>query len=379
MLLIEADGKSLFKDAGLPVPAGIVIERAGEGPELPGPGPWVVKAQVPVGGRGKAGGVAVCTTPAEVGAALARILGMTIKGHLVRACLVEAAARGAEVYLSIIVDAAGGGVRINFAREGGIEIEETAAIEGRLATKVCEATLQAVLSGFEVLLAPAAPDLCAHVLPAARKLAGLFFEKRLLLAEINPLFVGENSVIVGDAKVVLDGSVIETDAALAGLVTARGDIYRDVTRKIAEGFDFIDLDETGAVGLVTTGAGLSMMLIDELSAKGVRVANFCDIRTGQMRGDPARLVRVLGWLAAKSSLKAVFVNVFAGITDLAEFARLLVEALRLCPALAAPVIVRIVGRNEETAKAYLADRRPDLAVYSDMEAAMNHVTRIAGA
>jgi succinyl-CoA synthetase beta subunit len=98
-----------------------------------------------------------------------------------------------------------------------------------------------------------------------------------------------------------------------------------------------------------------------------------------MRGDPARLVRVLGWLAEKSRLKVVFVNVFAGITDLAEFARLIVQALRLCPTLKAPVIVRIVGSNEEAARSYLADRRPDLAVYSDMEAAMNHVIRIAGA
>ncbi|MBO0750976.1 MAG: hypothetical protein J2P53_02625, partial [Bradyrhizobiaceae bacterium] len=292
---------------------------------------------------------------------------------------VEAAVRGAEVYLSMIVDAASGGVRINFAREGGIEIERTAAGGGSFATKVCEATVQAVLSGFEDLLAAVAPDLCVPVLPIAGKLAGLFFKKGLILAEINPLFVSKSGSVAGDAKVVLDSNVIENDAELARLVMARGDVYRDVNRKIAEGFDFIDLDDTGAIGLITTGAGLSMMLIDELVAKGVRVANFCDIRTGQMRGDPARLVRVLHWLAAKSALKAVFVNVFAGITDLAEFARLLVEALHSCPALTAPVIVRIAGRNEESARSYLAARRPDLAVYGDMEAAMNHVTRIAGA
>jgi succinyl-CoA synthetase beta subunit len=378
MLLIEADGKALFKAAGLPVPAGVFV-TAGDAHELPGPGPWVVKAQVPVGGRGKAGGVVVCATPEEVDAALARIPGMTIKGHVVRACLVEAAARGGEAYLSIIIDAASGGVRINFAREGGIGIEETAASEGGLSTRVCGATLREVLSGFESLLGTVAPDLRVQVLPVAGKLAALFFEKQLLLAEINPLFTCERGAVAGDAKVVLDVNVIETDAALAGLVLARPEIYRDVNRRIAEGFDFIDLDETGAVGLVTTGAGLSMMLVDELVAGGVRVANFCDIRTGQMRGDPARLVRVLSWLAEKPSLKAVFVNVFAGITDLAEFARILVEALRQCPTLTTPVIVRIVGSNEENAKSYLAAVRPDLAVYSDMEAAIGHVVKVAGA
>lgn len=379
MLLIEADGKALFREAGLPVPAGVLVEAGGEAPELPGPGPWVVKAQAPVGGRGKAGGVVVCRTREEVDAALSRIAGMTIGGHVVRACLVEAGVLGAQAYLSIMVEAASGGVRINFAREGGIGIEKTAAVEGGLTTQLCTATLEAVLSGFESLLGALGRDLRAQVLPVAGKLAGLFFEKRLLLAEINPLFVSDEGAIAADAKVVLDSNVIETEAALAGLVLARPGIYSDVNRRIAEGFDFIDLDENGAVGLVTTGAGLSMMLIDELVASGVRVANFCDIRTGQMRGDPKRLVRVLGWLAEKSSLKAVFVNVFAGITDLAEFACLLVEALRLCPALTAPVVVRIVGSNEENAKSYLAAVRPDLAVYSDMEAAMAHIIRVVSA
>ena len=81
----------------------------------------------------------------------------------------------------------------------------------------------------------------------------------------------------------------------------------------------MELDPEGEIGLVTTGAGLSMMLIDELAARGMKPLNFCDIRTGQMRGSPARLMRVLEWITARPSLRAVLVNVFAGITDLAEF------------------------------------------------------------
>ena len=112
-------------------------------------------------------------------------------------------------------------------------------------------------------------------------------------------------------------------------------------------------DRQGSIGLVTTGAGLSMMLIDELVAHGARPINFCDIRTGQMRGRPDRLVSVLGWLGEIPTLRVVLVNVFAGITDLGEFAHLLLEARRLCPAITVPVVARLVGHNAAQAEALI--------------------------
>ena len=96
MLLIEADGKSLFRQVGIPVPDGVVVETETPLPALPGDGPWVVKAQVPVGGRGKAGGVAVCRTRQEVADAVRRMIGQSIRGHVVRACLIERAVEGVE-------------------------------------------------------------------------------------------------------------------------------------------------------------------------------------------------------------------------------------------------------------------------------------------
>ncbi len=143
-------------------------------------------------------------------------------------------------------------------------------------------------------------------------------------------------------------------------------------------FDFIDLDDNGSIGLVTTGAGLSMMLIDELIARGGRPVNFCDIRTGQFRGSPERLIRVLEWLAEKKNLRVVFVNIFAGITDLGEFARLLVQALDRSP-MRAPVIARLVGTGEQAAIEYLKSARPGLSVYSDMEPALAEVISVAAA
>ena len=140
--------------------------------------------------------------------------------------------------------------------------------------------------------------------------------------------------MAGDAKVVVDLNAVERQPRIAALIEARPDIYADANRKLREGFDYVELDPDGEIGLVTTGAGLSMMLIDELTARGMKPLNFCDIRTGQMRGSPARLIRVLEWITSRPSLRAVLVNIFAGITDLAEFGGLLATAMEQTPACA---------------------------------------------
>src|SRR3954451_8636328 len=111
MMLIEADGKALFTAAGIAVPPAVLV-TGGSAPVLPGTGPWMVKAQVPVGGRGKAGGVLRCTSAAEVEAAAQRMLGTRLKGHQVDACLVEQVAHGEERYLSLLVDPASYGLRV---------------------------------------------------------------------------------------------------------------------------------------------------------------------------------------------------------------------------------------------------------------------------
>ncbi|HEY2133700.1 MAG TPA: hypothetical protein VGH36_12125, partial [Acetobacteraceae bacterium] len=144
-----------------------------------------------------------------------------------------------------------------------------------------------------------------------------------------------------------------------------------------EGFDYVELDPKGQIGLVTTGAGLSMMLIDELTARGAKPLNFCDIRTGQMRGSHARLIRVLEWITAHASLRAVLVNIFAGITDLGEFATLLAAAIEASPNLQVPVIVRLVGRNATDAQRILQIATPALFVTEDLETALTRIDTIA--
>jgi succinyl-CoA synthetase beta subunit len=119
-----------------------------------------------------------------------------------------------------------------------------------------------------------------------------------------------------------------------------------------------------------------MQLIDELTARGLRPLNFCDIRTGQLRGDPTRLMRVLEWIGARPNVRIVLVNIFAGITDLSEFAGLLCAALERTPSVKVPVVARLVGNRLTDAREMLARKRPDIVVEEDLNAALARVDAV---
>ncbi len=373
MLLIEAYGKALFAEQGIPVPAGVIV--TGEVPALPGDGPWMVKAQVPVGGRGKAGGIRRCDTRAAVEAAVAGMIGTRLKGHEIGACLVEAAAVGQERYLAVMVDPASYGLRVIYAKQGGVEIEQSGTAAGRL----CPPHPGAVAEALADLIADEPDAWRDRVAAIGKGLATMLLDRELALAEINPLFVSESGCLAGDAKVVIDLNAIGRQPRIAAILAARPRLYLDANRKMAEGFDYVELDPEGEIGLVTTGAGLSMMLIDELTARGAKPLNFCDIRTSLMRGSPARLIRVLEWIGARSSLRAVLVNIFAGITDLGEFAGLLAAAIQASPSLRVPVVARLVGRNADEARRILGEAQPGMLVTDDLEEALARIDAIVGA
>ncbi|MGE0224606.1 MAG: ATP-grasp domain-containing protein [Acetobacteraceae bacterium] len=371
MLLIEADGKALFAEHGIPVPAGIVV-TAGQDAAPPGTGPWMVKAQVPVGGRGKAGGIVRCTSPSDAAATASRMLGSRLKGHPVDACLIEQTASGQERYLSVMADPASYGLRVIWSAQGGVEIEQSDTAQYRL----CPPHPGAVSEALADLIAGESPAWRDTVAAIGRGLAEMLIARELALAEINPLFVSEAGCVAGDAKVVVDLNAVERQPRIDAMIRARPGIYVDANRKLVEGFDYVELDPAGEIGLVTTGAGLSMMLIDELTARGAKPLNFCDIRTGQMRGSPARLMRVLEWITARPSLKAVLVNIFAGITDLSEFATLLATAIEQTPGLRVPVVARLVGRNADAATRILGERQPAMLVTEDLEEALQRIDAI---
>ena len=367
MLLIEADGKALLAEHGLAIPAGVLVTALPV--ECAGAGPWMVKAQVPIGGRGKAGGVVRCTSRQDVAAAVTRLLGSRLKGHQVDACLIEQVVAGEERYLAVMVDAASYGLRVIYSAAGGVDIEQSGAAQGRL----CSPDAGAAADVLAELIADEPEPLRGHIAAVGRRLADMLIARELALAEINPLFVSASGCVAGDAKLVVDLGAVERQPRIAALIEARPAIYIDANRKLREGFDYVELDPDGEIGLVTTGAGLSMMLIDELTARGSRPLNFCDIRTGQMRGSPARLMRVLEWITSRPSLRAVLVNIFAGITDLAEFGALLATAVEQTPSLRVPVVARLVGRGAADARRILAERQPGMFVTEDLEKALRRI------
>lgn len=354
MYLLEHDAKQLLATHRVPLPAGVLTEHAARLPALP-PGPWVVKAQLAAGGRGKAGGIRKTTTEAETLAAAAEILRTRIRGLPVRGCRIEQQVRGAtETYLSLMVDAAEAGVRVMLAPRGGVDIEALSAESGLIRSALCDPDPAALAACVRDLSADLPQPLRGALAAAGNALAAPFFAHECMLLEINPLFVlPDGSWLAGDAKTITDDNALERQPALRELLQTRAAAYPEAALKLQHGCDYVVVDPEGEIGLLTTGAGLSMMLVDELRAAGLRPYNFLDVRTGGLRGDPARLVHVLNWIGAGPRVRVILVNVFAGITDLGEFARLLLAALAQAPHRRLPVVARLIGNGLEAAQQVL--------------------------
>ena len=303
------------------------------------------------------------------------MLGATHKGMTVRSFRIETQVTGVEeAYLSFTLDPVASGVRVIAAAQGGVEIESLAASAGAVRSTTTAPQLTELLAQTAKLTAGWAPHIAAALNDAARELARVFLEAELTLLEINPLFVRpDGSWIAGDAKIVTDDNALYRQPQLRTLLDSRAAAYPEAHRKEQYGCDYVVVDADGEIGLLTTGAGLSMMLIDELRAVGLKPYNFLDVRTGGLRGDPTRLVNVLKWIAEGKRVRVLLVNIFAGITDLGEFARLLMEAFAQVPQIKTPVVARLVGTQLETAREFLASH--NIPVVTDLGAALEHVRR----
>ncbi len=185
--------------------------------------------------------------------------------------------------------------------------------------------------------------------------------------------------VAGDAKLVADDNAIERQPALMQLLRERGHAYPEAALKIDHGFDFVRLDEEGDVGMLTTGAGLSMQLVDELARRGCRPFNFVDIRTGQFRGSPDRLIQVLRWIGEGTNVKVILMNFFAGVTDLAELSRLILVALERTSDIRIPIVIRLIGNGLEAARKTFEEANASLVVETDLGKAVDQVVAIVHA
>ncbi len=375
MYLLEHDAKQLLARHGIPVPSGTLLLNPAAATELPA-GPWVVKAQITAGGRGKAGLIKTADNLAEVAARSAEIIGKSAKGRTVRAVRIEQQVHGAgEAYISMLLDPAQAGVRIIMAASGGMEIEALPRAALKTVTAAPEA---AALAEAAEKLAAGFPGAAGKALAeAGRAIAAAFIAEEALLIEINPLFVHtDGRWVAGDAKFVTDDSALPRQPEQRALLKDVCGAYVETTLKDAHGCDYVVVDPAGEIALLTTGAGLSMMLIDEMRGAGLKPYNFLDIRTGGLRGETKRLVNVLNWMREGKNVKVLLINIFAGITELGEFSRLLVSALNDVPEFKVPVVARLVGNGMETARTVLAEA--GITLHSDLDAALAEVRRHLG-
>jgi succinyl-CoA synthetase beta subunit len=373
MYLLEHDAKELLAHYGAPVPQGVLIEDADSLPDELPPGPWVVKGQITRGGRGKAGLIRTAATREHVGTLVLEMLNTSVSGRSIAGVRIEERiADVEEAYFGLLVDAAAAAVRVIVSDQGGMDIESLPqdAIRWEAAAPEPEAIVAAVAR----LAARMSPHKATALHATAERLAPLFFEREAVLVEVNPLFVrADGSWVAADAKIVVDGNALGRQSALRALLEKRAAVYPEIALKLEHGFDYVVVDPQGEIGLLTTGAGLSMMLIDELRAAGLSPYNFLDIRTGGLRGEITRIVTVLEWLGAAPRVRVVLINIFAGITDLGEFAGLLVRALREAPGLRAPVVARLVGNGLPAAREVLG--AAGIPVRTELAAALSDVRR----
>ncbi|HVB97492.1 MAG TPA: ADP-forming succinate--CoA ligase subunit beta [Chloroflexota bacterium] len=378
MNLHEYQAKEFLRREGVPIPSGEVASTPAEAAAIAQKigRPVVVKAQVLTGGRGKAGGVKLAQTPAEAEAVASKILGMDIRGHLVRKVLVtDAAAIAREIYLGAIVDRSTRSVVLMVSAEGGVEIEEVARTAPE---KIMRISIDPYLGfsdyqgreiGFALGLDARQVRVFSQI---ARALVNTLVTNDASLLEINPLAVTPSGELLGlDAKMVIDDNALYRHSEFEALrdVEAEDPIER---RAREEGITYIKLD--GTVGCVVNGAGLAMATMDVIKLHGAEPANFLDIGGGARS---ERVAAALSLILSDAKVKAVLFNIFGGITRCDEVARGIVSALDSLGGAKVPIVVRLAGVNEAEGREILKQANI-VAVSSMSEAAQAVVVAASG-
>ena len=375
MKLHEFQAKQVLARAGVAIPEGrtATTPEEAEAAAIALGLPVVVKAQVHVGGRGKAGGVKLATTAAEAKAHATAILGMDIKGLTVRTVYVERAAKIAkELYLGITIDRDRRRAVVMLSTVGGMDIEEVAATQpGKIARSWPDPTLglrpyAARALCFEAGVPEAQREGVATI---ARQLYDVFRATDAMTIEINPLFIQENgSVVAGDAKLEVDDNALYRQPELAKYREIAPDEEQEERAK-ALGFSYVQLD--GTVGIIGNGAGLVMSTLDAVKNAGGSAANFLDVGGGAKESVVKAALEIV---LANPKVKAIFINIFGGITRGDEVAKGILAVLRdTKPKM--PLVIRLSGTEAEAGRALLEGA--PLVSRATMDEAATEAVRLA--
>ncbi len=380
MDLFEYQGKQYFARFGIPISKGGVadtVEEAVAQAEASGY-PVVVKAQVKVGGRGKAGGVKLAGDAGEVRLHAGNILGLDIKGHVVRRLWVEHASDIArEYYASFTLDRSAKQHLGMLSAEGGVEIEEVAATHPEAIATIHVDPVdgldieQARRWVDRAALDEEARDQAAELLV---KLYTCYTEGDCDLAEVNPLILTpEGRVHALDAKVTLDDNAAFRHPEWDEFAGDEDEDERE-TRAKARGLNYIGLD--GSVGIIANGAGLAMSTLDVVNQCGGSAANFLDIGGGANADVMAAALEVIN---SDPAVQSIFVNIFGGITRVDEVANGVLEALGRVD-IASPIVLRLDGTNAAAGREIIAPHLSDrLVAEPTMLEAARRAVALAGA
>jgi succinyl-CoA synthetase beta subunit len=371
----EYQAKEIFRAHGIPIPPGGVATTPAEAEALARryASTVVVKAQVHVGGRGKAGGVKLAKTPEEAREVASKILGMQIKGLTVHKVLVTPAADIAtEAYVGIIVDRASKRPVFMVSPAGGIDIEEVAAKTPekimRLPVDPVHGLLpfQALQMGLFLYADIKQARAAAKIM---QQLYGAFWASGASLAEINPLVTTPpGDVVALDAKMGIDDNELDRRPELALLRDETAEDPAEVRAREAA-LTFIKLD--GNVGCVVNGAGLAMATMDLVKYYGGEPANFLDIGGSS---NPDKVVAALEIITSDPQVRSILFNIFGGITRTDDVANGIVTATKASP-LKVPIVIRLTGTNEEVAVKILQEH--GFSAMTDMDAAVQRAVELA--
>src|SRR4051795_3755217 len=380
MDLLEYQGKQLFAKHGVPVPDGrpasTVPEAVDAADELDYP--VVVKAQVLIGGRGKAGGIKLAKDRHEAEQHAQAILGMDIRGFTVHELYIEKASDIAEEYYAAIVfDRGAKAPMAMLSRMGGMDVEEIAERDPNAIVRLHVDPLIGFQDFHGRRLAfdsGIAEDVIRPVGALLSKLYDTFIAEDAMLVEVNPLLVtGDRKVVALDAKVTVDGNSLFRHPDVAEF---RSEGNEDPQEKMAKerGLTFVKLD--GNIGILGNGAGLVMSTLDVVAQAGGSPANFLDAGGGS-KADA--IVNAVEGILSNPSVTAVLFNIFGGITRCDEVANGLVTAFgQLKPSV--PFVVRLDGTNDEEGRRILAEAAlPNVFVEKTMLGAAARVVELAGA
>ena len=378
MDLLEYQGKQLFAKHGVPVPQGrpaTTVPQAVEAAEALGY-PVVIKAQVQIGGRGKAGGIKLAKDRAEAEENAKAILGMDIRGFTVRELYVEKASEiDEEYYAAIVFDRAAKKPMVMLSRVGGMDVEEVAETDPE-AMRMLHVDPLLGLQDFHgrrlAFESGIAGDVVRPVGAMLAKLYEVFVKEDATLVEVNPLLITKGREVVAlDAKVTVDDNALfrHPDVAEMGDLSAEDPQERMAKER---GLTYVKLD--GNVGILGNGAGLVMSTLDVVAQAGGRPANFLDAGGGSKAEAITSAVEVI---LSDDKVSAVLFNIFGGITRCDEVARGLIEAFRQIEP-EVPFVVRLDGTNDKEGRALLAEADlPNVHTEATMLGAAEKVVELA--